>query len=211
MLYHLTQNYSNYSKSQITISYIPLLLSTPEIFTKFHSITHNSLHKIITINHRVRKKLTEGWFFSWKKKKKSRRRSSSGRRLPSPQASTTFSPSLVSTILFFFFFSSSRQVRRGVCLVAALSTTVAKATPLPRWAFRARFHPFVARIPLVHTRLCVRTRARVYQRWNDTRRWKCGEDPWEEIVFQDWRFLHFSVDFRSVFARNNLFDEIFEK
>lgn len=61
-----------------------------------------------------------------------------------------------------FFFSSSRQVRRGVCLVAALSTTVAKATPLPRWAFRARFHPFVARIPLVHTRhvaVCVCARA----------------------------------------------------
>lgn len=109
-----------------------------------------------------------------------------------------------------FFFSSSRQVRRGVCLVAALSTTVAKATPLPRWAFRARFHPFVARIPLVHTRhvaVCVCARACV-SAWNDTRRWKCGEDSWEEIVFQDWRFLHFSVDFRSLFARNNLFDEV---
>lgn len=51
-----------------------------------------------------------------------------------------------------FFFFSSRQARRGVCFVAALSTTVAKATPLPRWTFRARFHPFVAWIPLVHTR-----------------------------------------------------------
>lgn len=114
--------------------------------------------------------------FLLEKKKKSRRRSSSGRRLPSPQASTTFSPSLVSTILFFFFFSSSRQVRRGVCLVAALSTTVAKATPLPRWAFRARFHPFVARIPLVHTRLYVRARARVYQRWNNTHNKEQGEN-----------------------------------
>lgn len=49
------------------------------------------------------------------------------------------------------FLFSSRKLG-GVCVVAALSTTVAKATPLPRWAFRARFHPFVARTPPVHTR-----------------------------------------------------------
>lgn len=104
--------------------------------------------------------------------KKSRRRSSSECRLPNPQVSTTFSPSLVSTSLFFF---SSRQARRGVCFVAALSTTVAKATPLPRWTFRARFHPFVARIPLVHTRdvavfvcVCIRISVRTTHEGENT-------------------------------------------
>lgn len=139
--------------------------------------------------------------------KKSRRRSSSECRLPNPQVSTTFSPSLVSTILPFFF--SSRQARRGVCFVAALSTTVAKATPLPRWTFRARFHPFVARIPLVHTRdvavfvcVCVYVLALERHTKAKTRCWR--------FVLRGDRLpgltnLHFSVDFKSLSARNTFF------
>lgn len=98
-----------------------------------------------------------------------------------------------------------------MCFVAALSTTVAKATPLPRWAFRARFHPFVARIPLVHTRdvaMCVC----VCVRWNDTRRRKCDaeDSSWEEveeIVFQDWRIFILVFILKVLSMRNNFFHE----
>lgn len=157
MLYHFTpklfQNYSNKISHLHQFSNPKLLYSTfyfpPLKFTKFHSIlrTH-SLHKIIIINHRVRKKLIKGCF-SWKKNRGGGPRQGVDYRvLRFPRPSLPLSCQRSS----FFLFFSSRQARRGVCFVAALSTTVAKATPLPRWAFRARFHPFVARIPLVHTR-----------------------------------------------------------
>lgn len=125
-------------KSQIPLSIPKISFDPPHTY---------SLHKIIIINHRVRKKLIKGCF-SWKKNRGGDPRQNVDYRiLRFPRPSLPLSCQRSS--LFFF---SSRQARRGVCFVAALSTTVAKATPLPRWTFRARFHPFVARIPLVHTR-----------------------------------------------------------
>lgn len=61
----------------------------------------------------------------------------------SPPASPSLFPLLFSPHSFSFsllFTPEHRGVLSGV--VAALSTTVAKATPLPRWAFRELFPPF---------------------------------------------------------------------
>lgn len=88
----------------------------------------------------------------------------------SPPASPSLFP-LLFPLLFsphsFSFSPLFTPEHRGVLsgVVAALSTTVAKATPLPRWAFRELFPPFSLGWCILHIHVHTYTRILIHVKW----------------------------------------------